>query len=198
MTDEYRDLLDTEVILPGDVVYDIASDDTGDYWAGWVTAPLNYLFRTPRECRGKFRRLLSAKPEPPSAPAIAPGEGWRLMSDHEVLRGTDHHTLNGGWWACHGYIGKTVAEVKKQLLPSHTLFRRRIHEVAEPTLNDLRRAYIHRHPSPDADVLPSMRFAIVCPDGVRRHAATWDEAVAVFDDAVRWECERKWVSDDRR
>ena len=53
------------------------------------------------------------------------------------------------------------------------------------------RAYIHRHPSPDEDVLPSMRFAIVCPDGVRRHAATWEEAVAVFDDAVRRECERK-------
>ena len=53
------------------------------------------------------------------------------------------------------------------------------------------RAYIHRHPSPAEDVLPSMRYAIVCPDGVRRHAATWDEAVAVFDDAVRRECERK-------
>lgn len=66
MTDEYRDLLDTETILPGDVVYDIVSDDTGGYWAGWVTAPRNYLFRTPRECRGRFRRLLSAKPEPPS------------------------------------------------------------------------------------------------------------------------------------
>ena len=63
--------------------------------------------------------------------------------------------------------------------------------VAGPSLNDLHRAYIHRHPSPDEDVLPSMRFAIVCPDGVRRHAATWDEAVAVLDDAVRRECERK-------
>ena len=58
-------------------------------------------------------------------------------------------------------------------------------------LNDLRRAYIHRHPSPAEDVLPSMRYAIVCPDGTRKHAASWDEAVAVFDDAVRRECERK-------
>ena len=60
------------------------------------------------------------------------------------------------------------------------------------------RAYIHRHPSPDEDVLPSMRYAIVCADGVRRHAATLEDAVAVFDDAVRRECERKGVSDDRR
>jgi hypothetical protein len=160
MTDEYRDLLDTETILPGDVVYDIVSDNTGGYWAGWVTAPRNYLFRTPRECRGKFRRLLSAKPEPPSERSFyesmqairdAGGSAWDLIPDPEAyLRG-----------------------------------------VAEPTLNDLRRAYIHRHPSPDEDVLPSMRYAIVCPDGVRRHAATWDEAVAVFDDAVRRECERK-------
>ena len=55
------------------------------------------------------------------------------------------------------------------------------------------RAYIHRHPSPDDDVLPSMRYAIVCPDGVRRHAATWDEAVAVFDACVQRECEKKGV-----
>ena len=53
------------------------------------------------------------------------------------------------------------------------------------------RAYIHRHPSPNEDVLPSMRFAIVCPDGTRRHAATWEQAVAVLDDAVRRECEKK-------
>ena len=255
MTDEYRDLLDTEVILPGDEWQ--ALDGCWYKVSGSV-----YL--TPRETvAGVFRRPISAKPAPPKPaerpavaqtskyrelddneteqfddviewqdgrrelvtiigmppktaaqlknlhradrilrqvpkPAIDPGERWQLLDDHEVLRGTDHHTLNGGWWTCYGYIGKTVAEIKKQLLPSHTLFRRRIHEVAEPTLNDLRRAYIHRHPSPDADVLPSMRFAIVCPDGVRRHAATWDEAVAVFDDAVRWECERKGVSDDRR
>ena len=52
-------------------------------------------------------------------------------------------------------------------------------------------AYIHRHPSPDEDVLPSMRFAIVCADGVRRHAATWEDAVAVFDASVRRECEKK-------
>ena len=183
MTDEYRDLLDTETILPGDQYQGVGG--------GWYTVT-GFAYLTPRETVvGAFRRLLSAKPEPPSEPAIAPGEGWRLMSDHEVLRGTDHHTLNGGWWACYGYIGKTVAEIKKQLLPSHTLFRRRIHEVAEPTLNDLRRAYIHRHPSPDEDVLPSMRYAIVCPDGVRRHAATWEQAVAVLDDAVRRECEKK-------
>ena len=252
MTDEYRDLLDTETILPGDEYESIAGD--------WYPVVSTH-YRTPREVNinnlfhRRFRRPISAKPEPPSEPApadgqaekyrvlvddavvrfgdviewrdgrremmtflstlpttaaqakslfgaarilrkppepsIDPGEGYRLMSDHEVLRGTDHHTLNGGWWACYGYIGKTVAEVKKQLLPPHTLFRRRIHEVAEPTLNDLRRAYIHRHPSPDEDMLLSMRYAIVCPDGVRRHAATWDEAVAVLDDAVRRECERK-------
>ena len=190
MVDEYRDLLDTEVILPGDEYESCAGD--------WYPVVSTH-YQTPREVNGnnlfcrRYRRPIPAKPAPtpPSKPAIDPGEGYRLMSDHEVLRGTDHHTLNGGWWACYGYIGMTVAEIKKQLLPSHTLFRRRIHEVAEPTLNDLHRAYIHRHPSPDDDVLPSMRYAIVCPDGVRRHAATWDEAVAVLDDAVRRECERK-------
>lgn len=164
MTDEYRDLLDTETILPGDVVYDIVSDDTGDYWAGWVTAPRNYHFRTPRECRGRFRRPIPAKPEPAPKRSLyeamqairdADGSNWDLIPDPEAyLRGDDDD---------------------------------------ETTFNDIRLAYIHRHPSPNEDVLPSMRFAIVCPDGTRRHAETWGEAVAVFDEAVRRECERKGV-----
>ena len=179
MTDEYRDLLDTETILPGDEVYDISSDDTGGYWVGWVLSPRNYLFRTPRECRGRFRRPIPAKPAQRPKPAIDPGEGWRLLKQGDVIEDGDEYYSDGDCeWMLTGAAGSRVTD---------RTYRRRVSRTVDP----IRRAYIHRHPSPDEDVLPSMRFAIVCPDGVRRHAATWDEAVAVFDDAVRRECERK-------
>ena len=177
MADEYRDLLETETILPGDEVYDIVTDDTGDYWAGWKPSSQNYAFRTPRECRGSFRRRIA--PKPPAKPTIDPGRCWRLLKPGDVIEdGDEFYSVSGGEWLRSGQIGGRVTQ---------WAYRRRVVRA----VNDILLAYIHRHPSPDEDVLPSMRFAIVCADGVRRHAATWEDAVAVFDASVRRECEKK-------
>ena len=189
MTDEYRDLLDTETILPGDEVYDIRVDVTGAYLSGVWTASHPYAFRTPRECRGRFRRPIAPKPPAEPKPTIAPCEGWRLLRPGEVIEdGDEFYSVSGGEWLRSGQIGGRVTQ--------WTYRRRVVRSVHDIHLAYL--AYIHRHPSPDEDVLPSMRYAIVCADGVRRHAATLEDAVAVFDDAVRWECERKGVSRDGR
>ena len=171
MTDEYRDLLDTETILPGDQYQGVGGD--------WYTVT-GFAYLTPRETVvGAFRRPIPAKPAQRPKPAIDPGEGWRLLKQGDVIEDGDEYYSDGDCeWMLTGAAGSRVTD---------RTYRRHVSRTVDP----IHRAYIHRHPSPDEDVLPSMRFAIVCPDGVRRHAATWDEAVAVFDDAVRRECERK-------
>ena len=111
MADEFRYLLPTETILPGDEVYDISSDKTGYYWAGWKPSPQNYVFRTPLECRGRFRRPIPAEPEPapPPEPTIDPGEGWRLLQPGEVIEdGDEFYSTSFGTWMSSGEIGGRV------------------------------------------------------------------------------------------
>ena len=170
MADEYRVLADDAVVRFGDVIE----------WRDGRREMMTFLSAFPTTV-AQAKSLLGAARilRKPSEPSIDPGEGWRLLKQGDVIEDGDEYYSDGDCeWMLTGAAGSRVTD---------RTYRRRVSRTVDP----IHRAYIHRHPSPDEDVLPSMRFAIVCPDGVRRHAATWDEAVAVFDDAVRRECERK-------